>query len=181
MIASRPVWLSSVAALVVAGGFALPTQAVAANGLFEFLGSVFGGSPKPPVYEDIDSGGALGVTVHPERRRRSIRRPEASGAKPVNTAINPVDHPNWYLEDPTLRRGDIVVLQGKVLVYEGGGRGSADPASFASLNRSRLLSKAERTKVGAMAGLPAGGAPSSAVAVAPATLPRTAAALGGNE
>ena len=180
MIASRPVWLSSVLALVVAGGFALPTQAVAANGLFEFLGSVFGGTPKPPVYEDQDAGG-LDVKVHPERRRRSIRRPEASGAKPVNTAINPVEHPNWYLEDPTLRRGDIVVLQGKVLVYEGGGRGSADPASFASLNRTRLLSKAERTKVGAMAGLPANGAPSSAVAAAPATLPRTAAALGAND
>lgn len=181
MIASKPGWLSSVAALAVAGCLSVPGPAAAAGGLFEFLGSVFGGRPAPPAYEDM--GGGLDLTVHPQRRVRSIRRRETSAAKPANTAINPVDHPNWYLEDPTLRRGDIVVLPGKVLVYEGG-RGQAEQADFTSINRSSLVSKADRQKVGAMTGLMTGlplATPSRSASGSEPAPSRRAAALGGND
>lgn len=165
-----PIRLSRIAALAFAGSLAVCGPAEA-GGLFDFLGSVFRGGASEPSFEDVPG---LDMTVHPQSRRRSIRRSEASRGKPVNTAINPVDHPNWYLEDPTLRRGDIVVLPGKVLVYEGG-RGPAAPDDFASLGRSRLISKADRLKVGSMAGVPAQPVARNAIAATPA-LPRTAAA-----
>jgi hypothetical protein len=161
-------------ALMVTAGSLAAQPALAAGGLFDFLGSVFGGggSNAPAVQEDSP----LDVTVHPRRAKRSIRRNvEASHGKPTNTAIDPVQHPNWYLEDPTLRRGDIVVLPGGVLVYEGG-RGPAQRDDFSSLSRSRLVSKTERQKIGAMVGPKD---TTTQTVVVPEALPRTVSAAVG--
>jgi hypothetical protein len=150
-------------ALAVAVPFAGGAQA---QGLFEFL---FGsGQPQPqPQYQPRPEpqqayepprqyyGGAprraLDVTVRPRSSIRKTARKQAP-SPPVNVAINPTERPNWYLEDPTLRKGDIVVLPGRVLVFQGG-RGPIDEADYVSLDESRYVSKAERQTIKAMAGL----------------------------
>lgn len=133
--------------LVAAGG---PAQA----GLFEFL---FGGAqrPAPQYYQPPGYGGApLDVRVNPRRKQGAAKaRPARERAKVVNKSINPKDHPNWYLEDPTLRRGDIVVLPTGVMVYQGGGKPQTKE-DFAKLSESRLVSKKERERIQLMAGPP---------------------------
>jgi hypothetical protein len=66
--------------------------------------------------------------------------------------IDPVKNPDWYLDDPTLRRGDIVVLKGEVLVYQGSGRSPHAREDFTALDAS-ALSAAERDRIAAMARL----------------------------
>ncbi|MBV9076678.1 MAG: hypothetical protein JO048_04245 [Methylobacteriaceae bacterium] len=127
----------------------------------------------------------LEMTVGPRRGRGGVAsRPKRERApREVATAkvIDPKTNPKWYLEDPTLRRGDIVVLPGRVLVYEGRG-GPVEEADYASLDRS-ALSKQERQRIRAMAGLPADGAqPPEVKPVAQTTptedLPRKVTVLG---
>ena len=139
------------------------TGGAQAAGLFDAIGSLFGGSPEPPrAYQPVPRGsygldqGALDVTVRPRRLRPRRERAIARKAKPAPIRpanLDPATNPNWYLEDPTLRAGDIVVLKGEVLVFQGG-RVPYAPEDFTSLADSKL-SKAERARVGAMAGLPA--------------------------
>lgn len=140
-------------------GVAAPAPAHAAGGLFDAIGSLFRGSPEPPRYDrpapygyDLDDGG-LAVTVRarrkPRRERPVARRPLP--AKPP-AELNPAKNANWHLEDPTLRRGDIVVLKGEVLVFQGG-RAPFSRDDFTSLDKSKL-SKAERERIAAMAALP---------------------------
>jgi hypothetical protein len=67
--------------------------------------------------------------------------------------LDPAKNPNWHLQDPTLRRGDIVVLKGEVLVFQGGGRAPYGREDFASLDQARL-SPSEKAQLRQMAGLP---------------------------
>ena len=134
--------------------FAAPAEA----GLFDFL---FGAQPNyapAPVYQTEP----LGVRVRPRRSHRSARpdrvRAEANRKPVLATPIDPVTHPNWYLEDPTLRRGDIVVLKGRVLVFEGSRRNTG-PEDFTALSQSRLLSKRERERIAKMADTRGGAEP----------------------
>ncbi|WP_375462281.1 hypothetical protein [uncultured Enterovirga sp.] len=130
---------------------AMPAQA----GLFDFL---FGGDgfrqPPPPQY--LPPQAPIDVRVNPRRRApgSSASKPTMERAverKPViSKPIDPVARPNWFLEDPTLRRGDIVVLKGQVLVFNGA-RGAVTPAAFTSLDRSSLVSRAEKTRIEKMA------------------------------
>lgn len=134
----------------------LPVVApVQAAGLLDFL---FGGArpqyqpPSQPSYGGDFDVRPLEMTIRPRRSRSTGEHREAREAKPkMATPIDPVAHPNWYLEDKTLRRGDIVVLKDRVLVYEGGRSGSLE--AFSSLDRSRLVSKVDRARVSQMAGL----------------------------
>lgn len=133
-----------------------PVDARAA-GLADFFDSVFGGGQAARPTEHVP----LGVTVRgrsrgfaPRSRRARAERPRER--RPAIVAIDPVANPNWFMDDPTLRRGDIVVLDGQVLVFEGG-KPPHGPESFSSLGKTRLLSQAERERVGAMAGLRNGG------------------------
>lgn len=133
-----------------AAGIALAAATPAQAGLFEFL---FGGAFERPQPQYHERSAPLDVHVTP---RRKPAQPHAVKAAPdrkpvLAKAIDPVKRPNWYLEDPTLRRGDIVVLKGQVLVYEGGGRGSATKADFMSLDKSRLISKGEKSRIEKMA------------------------------
>lgn len=148
-------------ALGVAGLLAAASPAQA--GLLEFL---FGDSfVERPRYQYQPRPAPLDVHVAPRRRApqgasgsqerqapRTARPTAAPEAKPVLARpIDPVKRPNWYLEDPTLRRGDIVVLKGQVLVYEGGTRGAATPAQFETLDKTRLISKGEKSRIEKMA------------------------------
>lgn len=131
-----------------------PTQAQA--GLFDFL---FGGGGQraPQSYAPPPSyGRPLDVRVNPQKRKtRGIAkaRPARERTKVVNRSINPKDHPNWHLEDPTLRRGDIVVLPTGVMVYKGGAKPQTRE-DFTKLSESTLVSKKERERIQKMAGPP---------------------------
>ena len=50
--------------------------------------------------------------------------------------LDPQTDPYWYLKDPTLRRGDIVVTAGGVLVYQGRDSDASRPADFVALGGS---------------------------------------------
>jgi hypothetical protein len=55
--------------------------------------------------------------------------------------LDPVSDASWYLRDPTLRRGDIVVTQRGVLVYKGRDSDALHRGDFAELVAGRRGSK----------------------------------------
>ncbi len=62
------------------------------------------------------------------------------------TPIDPVSDPEWFLNDPTLRKGDIIVLADKVLVFNGG-RDHSRARDFSDFLNSPLVSKVDREKI----------------------------------
>lgn len=144
------------AGLACAGFLAAPTQAQA--GLFDFL---FGAQQRAVPQQHAPSPGysraPLDVRVNPQRRKASgvakVRPGKERNTKLANKSIDPRQHPNWFLEDPTLRRGDIVVLPTGVMVYQGGSRPQTKE-DFARLDDSHLVSKKERGRIQDMVGPP---------------------------
>lgn len=135
----RNLLLAATSAMMVCAGSA----GASAGGLFDFL---FGSRPAPvaPAYQPDYYYGGNAITVGPRyggeehaHRRMAAR---SVSKKPENTAIDPVKVPNWYLQDPTLRRGDIVVLKTGVLVFNGSDGDTANRSDFSSLKQSRLVS-----------------------------------------
>ncbi|MCA0417364.1 MAG: hypothetical protein LCH80_01350 [Proteobacteria bacterium] len=117
------------AALLVA---AAPTAEAA--GLFDDLArALFGGGPRlraSPIYEYDDE---------PRVRTPRPRAPasEASSKpKPPVVQLDPQADKQWYLKDPTLRRGDIVVTTRGVLVYQGRDADASRAADFVALGGS---------------------------------------------
>lgn len=116
------------------GAIALLTAAAApsaeAAGLFEGLARAIFGGPRvyaSPIYEFDEA----------PRARPRHRAPEvASKPKPPVIKLDPQTDPYWYLKDPTLRRGDIVVTAGGVLVYQGRDSDASRPADFVALGGS---------------------------------------------
>jgi len=103
-----------------------------AAGFFDDLArAFFGGGPRlraSPIYEYDDE---------PRVRAPRARAPEASSKpKPPVVQLDPQSDKQWYLKDPTLRRGDIVVTAGGVLVYQGRDADAARPADFVALGGS---------------------------------------------
>jgi len=103
-----------------------------AAGLFDDLArALFGGGPRlraSPIYEYDDE---------PRVRAPRARAPEVSSKpKPPVVQLDPQTDKQWYLKDPTLRRGDIVVTAGGVLVYQGRDADAARPADFVALGGS---------------------------------------------
>lgn len=98
------------------------TPAQAAN-IFEELGKALFGRPQPRQMM-VAPADPLHVTVKP-RRKRAGRTPAVAAAEvsskppPPVVKLDPALDGRWYLKDPTLRRGDIVVTTGGVLVYRG--------------------------------------------------------------
>lgn len=144
------------AALVASAAATSPAHA----GFFDFL---FGGSDgfEQPRYRPSYGGPALGVRVNPRRRPKVASLPGGTqqprtragrGAKDAAAPakIDPIKNPDWYLSDATLRRGDIVVLKGKVVVFEGG-RVPLAREDFTALEKSNLVSKKERDAIKTMA------------------------------
>ncbi|MCO5091805.1 hypothetical protein [Bosea sp. (in: a-proteobacteria)] len=114
--------------LAAAFAFAAAPGAEAA-GLFDDLArALFGGGPRlraSPIYEFDEA---------PRIRAPRPRAPEVS-AKPAPPVVqlDPQTDRHWYLKDPTLRRGDIVVTAGGVLVYRGRDADAIGPADFVAL------------------------------------------------
>ena len=124
MVPRRVVMFGMVAAMTVAAA----PGAQAAN-LFEELGrAIFGGGPRlraTPIYEYDEP-------MQPRAQRQ--KAPEASTKpKPPVVQLDPATDPSWYLKDPTLRRGDIVVTANGVMVYQGRGSDMNRREDFASL------------------------------------------------
>lgn len=67
--------------------------------------------------------------------------------------IDPNKRPDWYLIDPTIRRGDILFLRNRVVVFKGGRIG--DLSDYVSVGSTRLLSRKERRQIEALAPRPA--------------------------
>lgn len=125
MTARRATMVGLVAVMAAAGA---PAQA--AN-IFEELGrALFGGGPRlraTPIYEYDE----------PQQRLPRAKAPEVSSKpKPPVVQLDPSSDPNWYLKDPTLRRGDIVVTAAGVLVYQGRDSDAMRPADFTALGGS---------------------------------------------
>lgn len=117
-------------------------------GLFDFL---FGGFARPQPSPQYYSPPPLEMRVNPRPRKAHAREEGSPKPHVLARAIDPVKNPNWYLEDPTLRRGDVVVLKGQILVYDGG-RKVGSREAFTALKDSRILSKGERDRIEQMAG-----------------------------
>lgn len=133
----RTAWLGLGAAAVL-----LAPDSASATGLLEFL---FGGaSDRRPAFEY--SPPPLEMRINP--RHAHPAGPAAERKVVRQISIDPVKNPQWYLDDPTMRRGDIVVLRGRVLVYEGSHHA---PEDFTILNRSRLVSAREKERISRMA------------------------------
>jgi hypothetical protein len=54
-------------------------------------------------------------------------------------SIDPATNPDWYLKDPTLRYGDILILKTGPVVYQGS-RNARVSEDFVSLGQSKVLS-----------------------------------------
>lgn len=118
-------------AVAAALAFSAAPSAQAA-GLFDDLArALFGGGPRlraSPIYEYDDE---------PRVRAPRTRAPEVSSKpKPPVVQLDPQADKQWYLKDPTLRRGDIVVTAGGVLVYQGRDADATRPADFVALGGS---------------------------------------------
>lgn len=132
--------LTAVSALV------LVTPAHSA-GFFDELARAVFGRPPPQVYptEPLD------VTVRPTRRQPH-RKAVASKPPPPIVKLDPATDRYWYLDDPTLRRGDIVVTRSDVLVFEGRASQNHSTSDFTALGKSRLVSRSTQQRVEAAAG-----------------------------
>ena len=174
--------------LRVAAGVALLFGGITAaqSGFFERLFGVESEPEQPRYYYQptpdqghIDEAPArrqrrpLDFTVRPRPTDRAVQRDRKNGPRGLNGGqveiasvpsgpIDPAANPNWHLQDPTLRTGDIVVLDKEVLVFRGG-RMPFSRANFASLSQSDLP-KEERERLAYMTGLK------------PVLLPRTSVA-----
>ena len=163
--------LRAVRHLVLAAALSAPLLAatgVQAAGLFDAIGAIFGGDLDPPPSPRstrggfYDGQGGLDLTVRPRRPKPRREKPVVRRLAPApalapakNLNFDPATNPNWFLDDPTLRAGDIVVVKGDVLVFEGGGPAPHAREDFTSLNSSRLSAE-ERERLRQMARLPAG-------------------------
>ena len=153
----RRLLLTVVALGLVGAGWMLalgPTPASA--GLLELL---FGA----PAATYAPAAPPMTVVVRPRRSEaRRVRDAKAPGAKrklakrllagkdakpAVSTRIDPNADPDWHLHDPTLRRGDILVLRSGPVVFEGKSRAARVTEDFVSLKDSRLVSQAGRREV----------------------------------
>lgn len=144
MISARSRMLLVVGIGIGSLGLAAPAQAA---GFFDELARAVFGQPAMR----LDPGSVpLDVTVRPTRRQQP-RKAVASKPSPPAVKLDPAADPHWYLSDPTLRRGDIVVTASDVLVFEGRGGESHASSDFAALDKSRLASKATRRLVSAAA------------------------------
>lgn len=91
--------------------------------------------------------------------------------------IDPNLRPDWYLIDPTIRRGDVLFLKNKVVVFKGSKIG--DLKSYVPVSNSRLLTKKERRVIETLARRPSGDEQPVAARPAPAGLVSASAARTG--
>lgn len=129
-----------------------------ARSLFEDFAATFFGAPSRSTayyYAPEREYSPLEMTV----RKRQPRKPKPLALPEVSTKpsppvvkLDPATDANWYLKDPTLRRGDIVVTSKGVLVYNGRRSDELRRTDFASLGKSAGKGWQRELLAGAAAG-----------------------------
>ena len=125
---------------------ALAAASVAASpaGAAGFWETLFG-VPQRPTYAPVPDN-PLHMTVRPKRKKAGATL-DAGKDGPKPKLVKPMEYasdPFWYLKDETLKKGDIIVLKDRVVVFDGGAR---DYANFASFQTSRLLSAKAKSQL----------------------------------
>lgn len=128
------------AALTIASlGVASPAGAA---GFWETLFGV----PQRRAIAPAPEGNPLHMTVRPKRKKaKAVLDAGKDGPKPL--LVKPMDYANdpfWYLKDETLKKGDIIVLKDRVVVFDGGPRAYVN---FASFQTSKLLSNKAKSQL----------------------------------
>ncbi len=130
-------------AIGVAGSLAMAPQAQAAGFLDDLTRAIFG-NPAPPAM----IGGPDGPAI----------RPRPSKPRPVNTKpaeppvkLDPASDAYWYLRDPTLRKGDIVVTRSGVVVFDGQRSSGHETSDFTALASTKRLPKVQQQTLEAAA------------------------------
>lgn len=121
-------------AAALAATFVASAAPASAAGFWETLFGV----PQRPAYAPVPDSNPLHMTVRPRHKKAATTIDGKDGPKPK--LVKPMEYANdpfWYLKDETLKKGDIIVLKDRVVVFDGGGR---DYANFASFQTSKLLS-----------------------------------------
>ena len=125
---------------VVAIGLCAPVPAQAAGFFEDLAGALFGqtASRAATFHEPLE------MTVQPRR----MPVPEVSSRPPPPVVkLDPATEPDWYLRDPTLRRGDIVVTASGVMVYRGRDSDAMRRSDFTSLGTSKSGAKGWQGRV----------------------------------
>lgn len=118
-----------------------------------FLDFLFGRRTVTPAAQPAQPLPELTVTIRKPRPKAANRPPKlvyVSPAEMLARTIDPVKTPDWHLIDPTLKKGDVIVLPGRVLVFAGGRIG--DEVNYVPLEKTRLLDKGLRTQIALMTG-----------------------------
>jgi len=121
-------------AAALAATFVASAAPANAAGFWETLFGV----PQRPAAAPVPDSNPLHMTVRPKHKKAATTIDGKDGPKPK--LVKPMEYANdpfWYLKDETLKKGDIIVLKDRVVVFDGGGR---DYANFASFQTSKLLS-----------------------------------------
>lgn len=132
-------------AIGVAGsiGFAMAPQAQAAGFLDDLSRAIFG-NPTPPAMIGIPDGPA--IKPRPSKPRQASTKP----AEPV-AKLDPASDAYWYLRDPTLRKGDIVVTRSGIVVFDGQKSSEHASSAFTALEDTKRLPKAQQQTLEAAA------------------------------
>lgn len=95
-------------------------------------------------------------------RKRGDKAPVGPAAKPLDPkeqlalTIDPNKRPDWYLIDPTLKKGDVLFLRNRVVVFKGDKIG--DLKDYVPVSGTRLLSRKERRLIEGLASRDSGSA-----------------------
>lgn len=132
-----------IAAAALAATSLIVTSPASAAGFWETL---FGVPQRRAVAPMPESSNPLHMTVRPKRKKAATTL-EAGKDGPKPKLVKPMEYANdpfWYLKDETLKKGDIIVLKDRVVVFDGGAR---DYANFASFQTSKLLSAKAKSQL----------------------------------
>lgn len=122
--------------LPIAIGLAMAPEARAA-GFFDDLTQAIFGNPRPPAA--IGDPAAPAIKPKPQKARPASTKPAEPAVK-----LDPASDAYWYLRDPTLRKGDIVVTRSGVVVFDGQRASDHLSSDFTTLEDTKRLPKAQR-------------------------------------
>lgn len=138
----------ALAAVFAAGSALSAVPAEAAGGLLELLFGRPAYTPAPAYAPEPFDMTVRGHKRKPMKAR--VRRAPKDGEEKTNAhlqqPLDPANDHEWFLKDPTLRRGDIIVLSNRVVVFTGA-RGQARMGDFTNLFASSMVSKGDREKI----------------------------------
>jgi hypothetical protein len=137
-----PTVSKQIIAIVALAAASVAASPASAAGFWETLFGVPQRRAVAPMPED----NPLHMTVRPKRKKAATTL-DAGKDGPKPKLVKPMEYANdpfWYLKDETLKKGDIIVLKDRVVVFDGGARAYAN---FASFQTSKLLSAKAKSQL----------------------------------